>query len=143
MTPLAKQIYKHLLRRVRANKPSITYGELAHAISARTPVHHRSPTFHAALGEISEACRAHQLPCLPAIVWRNDIRRPGDGYYGYAHPRSRTDSARIAAWEREHEAVLRDSKRYPDVLDDATGPTTTTDSQPTGRRSAKRAAAPF
>jgi hypothetical protein len=141
MTPLAKQIYKQLLRRVRSNKPSITYGELAHAVSGRTPVHHRSPTFHAALGEISEACRAHELPCLPAIVWRNDIRRPGDAYYRYAHPRSRTDTARIAAWEREHEAVMRESSRYPDVLD-ATG-VTTIDRRPAGRRSAKLAAAPF
>jgi hypothetical protein len=141
MTPLAKQIYKQLLRRVRSNKPSITYGELAHAVSGRTPVHHRSPTFHAALGEISEACRAHELPCLPAIVWRNDIRRPGDAYYRYAHPRSRTDTARIAAWEREHEAVMRESSRYPDVLD-ATG-VTTIDRRRAGRRSAKLAAAPF
>jgi hypothetical protein len=142
MTPLARQIYKQLLRRVRANKPSITYGELAHAVSGRKPVHHRSPTFHAALGEISEACRAHELPCLPAIVWRNDIRRPGDAYYRYAHPRSRTDSARIAAWEREHEAVLRDSSRYPDVLDDATS-ATTIQPRPAGRRSVKLVATPF
>jgi hypothetical protein len=118
MTPLANQIYKQLLRRVRANKPSITYGELAHAISGRTPVHHRSATFHAALGELSETCRAHQLPCLPAIVWRNDIQRPGVGYYRYAHPRSQTDSARVAAWQREHESVLRESRRFPDVLGD-------------------------
>jgi hypothetical protein len=116
MTPLANRIYKQLLRRVRTNKGSITYGELAHAISAHTAVHHRSPTFHAALGEISESCRAHRLPCLPAIVWRNDIRRPGDAYYRYAHPRCRTESARIAAWQREHDAVLRESSRFPAAL---------------------------
>ena len=120
MTPLANQIYKQLVRRLRANKLSITYGELAHAVSGRKPVHHRSPTFHAALGEISEACRANLLPCLPAMVWRNDIRRPGDAYYRYAHPRSRTDSARTAAWQREHEAVIRESARFPRELGDST-----------------------
>jgi hypothetical protein len=121
MTPLAKQIYKQLLRRIRANKRSITYGELAHAISARKPIHHRSRTFHAALGEISEACRANGVPCLPAIVWRNDSQRPGDAYYRYAHPRSRTEAARTAAWKREHDAVVRDPTQFPAELLDKAG----------------------
>ena len=116
MSPLANQIYKQLLRRLRSNQRSITYGELAHVISGRTPTHHRSRKLHAALGEISEACRAQQLPCIPAIVWRHDRQRPGDGYYRYAHPRSRTEAARVAAWKREHAAAVGDIDRYPAAL---------------------------
>ncbi len=113
MTPLAHAIYKHLLRRVRANQPSITYGELVAGLPARHATHHRSPRLHAALGEITLACRALGLPCLPAIVWSRELRRPSDGYYKVAHPRSRSEKSRVAAWEREHAAVVRDVARFP------------------------------
>ncbi|MBA3393713.1 MAG: hypothetical protein H0T89_13780 [Deltaproteobacteria bacterium] len=116
MPPLAHEIYKHLLRRVRANQPSITYGELAAGLPARHATHHRSPRLHAALGEIALACRALGLPCLPAIVWSRELRRPSDGYYKVAHPRSRSEKSRVAAWEREHAAVVRDIARYPATL---------------------------
>ena len=109
MTPLAHRVYKQLVSRVRRDKPSITYGELARAIE----VHPRSPKLHAALGEVTNACRHAQLACLPAIVWRSDTRRPSDGYYKVAHPRAHTDEARVAAWEREHARVLREAERFP------------------------------
>jgi hypothetical protein len=112
MSPLAHRIYKHLLGRVRRKKASVTYGELASAIA----VHPRSPKLHAALGEVSNACRHHQLPCLPAIVWRAGSNRPSDGYYKVAHPRAHTDDARVAAWEREHARVLRDIEQFPTKL---------------------------
>jgi hypothetical protein len=112
MSPLAHRIYKHLLARVRRNKASITYGELATAVA----VHPRSPALHAALGEVSNACRHAQLPCLPAIVWRADSKRPSDGYYKVAHPRAHTDEARGAAWEREHARVLREIAQFPTKL---------------------------
>jgi hypothetical protein len=112
MSPLADQIYKLLLRHARKKAPALTYGELA----ARAHMHARSPHLHAALGEISLACRHTGLPCLPAIVWRADTKRPSDGYYKVAHPRAHTDHARVAAWEREHERVVHELRRYPPRL---------------------------
>lgn len=112
MSPLAHRIYRQLVTRVRRNKASITYGELAKAID----VHPRSPRLHAALGEVTNACRHEQLPCLPAIVWRADRKRPSDGYYKVAHPRAHTAGARIAAWEREHARVLREIAQFPTKL---------------------------
>ena len=113
MSPLAHRIYKQLLARVRRNKPSITYGELASAVD----VHPRSPKLHAALGELTNACRHHQLPCLPAIVWRSDRKRPSEGYYKAAHPRAHTEEARVAAWEREHARVVQDVAQFPTKLE--------------------------
>jgi hypothetical protein len=112
MSPLANRIYTKLLGHVRRNKASITYGELAEAVD----VHARSPALHAALGEVSNACRHAQLPCLPAIVWRADRKQPSDGYYKVAHPRAHTDDARIAAWEREHARVLASVAQFPTKL---------------------------
>lgn len=112
MTPLAHRIYKQLLAHVRRKKASITYGELASAVD----IHPRSRTLHAALGEVSNACRHHELPCLPAIVWRADSKRPSDGYYKVAHPRAHTDAARVAAWEREHARVLKEIAQFPTKL---------------------------
>jgi len=103
MSPLASKIYRHLRSRVAKKRPSITYRELAAAVSE---MHPRDPRFHAALGEVANACRHAQLPCLPAIVWRADTRRPSAGYYKVAHPRAHTDDAKRGAWEREHERVI-------------------------------------
>ncbi|HTR50209.1 MAG TPA: hypothetical protein VMJ10_05835 [Kofleriaceae bacterium] len=115
MSPLAQSIYKHLLRRARSVRPSITYGELAGALGARA-LHHRSSRLHAALGELANACRHSALPCLPALVWRADTHRPSAGYYKVAHPRAHTDAARVAAWEREHARVLAELARFPPRL---------------------------
>ena len=117
MSPLAQDIYKQLLRRIRSNTPSITYRELADALGKKHGAHPRSPKLHAALGELTQACRHNDLPALPAIVWRATPRRPGDGYYSVAHPRAHTAESKIAAWEREHARVLRESARYPAVLE--------------------------
>jgi hypothetical protein len=112
MSPLAQRVYKQLLTQVKRKKPSITYGALAKSVD----VHPRSPALHAALGEVSNACRHSQLPCLPAIVWRADANRPSDGYYKVAHPRAHTETARIAAWEREHARVLSAVEQFPTKL---------------------------
>lgn len=113
MSPLATRIYKHLVTSLRRNKHSITYGELATAVE----VHHRSPQLHAALGEVSNVCRHHQLPCIPAIVWRAGANRPSEGYYKVAHPRAQTDEAKLAAWEREHARVVRAAESFPPRLE--------------------------
>jgi len=117
MSPLANQIYKQLRRRVRTKQPSITYAGLADALDYRFSMHPRSSRLHAALTEVTEACRRHSLPCLPAIVWRANTRRPSVGYFKVAHPRAQTDDARVAAWEREHARVLRDVDQFPASID--------------------------
>lgn len=112
MSPIANQIYKHLLSTIRKNKQSITYSELAKAVD----VHPRSPALHSALGEVTNACRHAQLPVLPSIVCRADSKRPSDGYYKVAHPRAHTDDARISAWEREHAKVMNSAGDFPAKL---------------------------
>jgi hypothetical protein len=112
MTALAVDIYQQLLRHLRAKHPSITYAELATKVGA----HPRSPVFYAALTEVTSACRANELPCLPAIVWRSGTRRPSTGYFAAAHPRARTDRSRLAAWEREHAEVIAAATRFPATL---------------------------
>jgi hypothetical protein len=116
LTPLARAIYAVLRRRARTREPSITYAELSIELARGRPratAHPRSSRLHAALGEVSTACRAVALPCLPAIVWRRDTRRPSTGYYPVAHPRASTERARIAAWAREHARVVAHRDRYP------------------------------
>ncbi len=116
MTPLAHEIYRQLLRHLRTGKTSITYSELAAAVSKKHPTHQRSSSFLTALGEVTAACRAGGLPCLPAIVWRAGGQRPGSGYYKVAHPRARTEKSQLDAWEREHAEVVRDTSRFPPTL---------------------------
>ena len=101
-SPLARSIYRQLVKHVRRGNPSITYGELAKLVEA----HPRSAKLHAALTEVTEACRARGLPILPAIVWRADARHPSDGYYKVAHPRARSFKSQLAAWEQEHARVI-------------------------------------
>ena len=115
MTSLASEIYKQL-RKTLTSKNSITYKELAELVSKKQPTHQRSPHFHAALTEVTKACRDHELPCLPAIVWSATSKRPSDGYYKAAHPRARTEESRHAAWEKEHAAVVRDAAKFPIAL---------------------------
>jgi hypothetical protein len=113
MTPLALEIYKQLVRRVRTQHPSITYVELAELASKKIPTHQRSSKLHAALSEVTLACRAHGLPCLPAIVWKKGTTRPSEGYFKVAHPKARTEEGRRAAWEDEHTRVLKEAAKYP------------------------------
>ena len=112
LSPLAVAIQKVLVRRLRSRSPTLTYGELVEALAPKHPTHRRSSALHAALNEVSTACRARGVPCLPAIVHRADSGRPGPAYYRAAHPRVRSDAARIAAWEAELVAVLAASERY-------------------------------
>jgi hypothetical protein len=116
MTPLAHEIYRQLLRHLRAGKASITYAELAAAVSKKYPTHQRSPTFHSALGEVTSGCRAKSLPCLPAIVWKAGGAGPSTGYFKVAHPRAKTETSQLAAWEREHADVVRDAQKFPPTL---------------------------
>ncbi len=113
MSPLALHVYRRLIHRARSSQPSITYGELAQQVG---DLHPRSPLLHAALGEVSNACRHSALPCLPAIVWRASAKRPSTGYYAVAHPRAHTAEAQLAAWQREHARVLREIARFPPRL---------------------------
>lgn len=103
----------------RARPPTLTYKELAAAVGRANPAlaaHPRSGSFHAALGEVSAACRAARLPCLPALVCRRDTRRPSAGYYKAAHPLVRSDDGREKAWRRELARVLAELASFPEVL---------------------------
>ncbi len=116
MSPLATEIYKTLRRRLRASHLSITYGELAAEVSKKIPTHARSRKLHDALTEVSTACRAQALPCLPAMVWSASTRRPSSGYYRVAHSRSRSELAAITAWEIEYDRVVAGVGAFPAVL---------------------------
>ena len=116
LSPLAREIYRQLVKHLRMRQHSITYGELAAAVAPKIATHPRSSRLHAALGEVTVACRDRALPILPAMVWRTDSRRPSHGYFTVAHPRARTDETRRAAWEREHDRVVRDAECYPRSL---------------------------
>lgn len=116
MSPLANAIYKLLVRRLRGGHVHVTYGELSAALPDKLATHRRSRKLHAALDEVSAACRAYDLPCVPAIVWRAGDGKPGPAYFRCVHARQRTDASRRTAWLEEHAAVLRAIERYPERL---------------------------
>jgi hypothetical protein len=116
ITPMARQIYKHLAKVIRAGTASITYRELADAVSAKIPTHPRSSKLHAGLTEVTEICRNRELPAVTAIVWKAGTRRPSDGYFAIAYPRSRSFKAQLAAWQAEHARVLREAPNLPVAL---------------------------
>jgi hypothetical protein len=116
LTPIAQQIYRHLVRTLRAGTASITYRELADAISKKIPTHPRSSKLHAALTEVTKACRERELPAVTAIVWKAGVGRPSDGYYGVAYPRMRSFESRLGAWREEHARVLREIEQLPAAL---------------------------
>jgi hypothetical protein len=114
-TPLARAIYRKLVKHVTAGHPSITYGELAAAVTPA--VHPRSSKLHAALTEVTEACRARGLPILPAIVWRAGATHPSDGFFKIAYPRSRSFERQLAAWRADHARVVAaDKASWPSSL---------------------------
>jgi hypothetical protein len=112
MSPVATKIYSHLRKRLTQGKPSITYGEVA----AAAKLHVRARSLYIALGEITNACRHAQLPCIPAIVWRSGARMPAAGYFKIAHPRAHTDETRASAWQREHARVISEAAKFPPRL---------------------------
>jgi len=116
LTPIAHQIYRHLVRVLRRGAASITYAQLADAVSGKLTVHQRSPRLHAALTEVTLACRARELPAVTAIVWKSGAHRPSDGYYPIAHPRARSWASQLAAWKLEHARVLREASGLPVAL---------------------------
>ncbi|HEY4057502.1 MAG TPA: hypothetical protein VGM39_12880 [Kofleriaceae bacterium] len=116
LSPLAREIYRQLIRHLKAGGDLISYADLAKAVAKKVPAHHRSPSFHAALTEVTAACRSSQVPALPALVTRASANRPGSGYYAIAHPRAKTDEARVAAWTREHASVIAAVQQYPTSL---------------------------
>jgi len=116
ITPFARYIYRHLVRAIRRGTASITYRELATAISETYPTHPRSSRLHAALTEVTVGCRERALPAVTAIVWKAGVKRPSDGYYPVAYPRLRSFNAQLEAWREEHARVLKDSEQLPGSL---------------------------
>jgi len=115
MTPLAIEIYKSLRRTIQSQH-SITYKALAELVSKKHPTHQRSSSFHAALSELTAACRENGVPCIAAVVWSASTNRPSEGYYKAAHPRAKTDESKQSAWEREHAAVVSNAAKFPSAL---------------------------
>lgn len=116
LTPIARQIYRHLVKVLRRGTASITYGDLAVAVSEKIPIHRRSSKLHEALTELTLACRARELPAVTAMVWKSGAHRPSDGYYEIAHPRARSWTGQLEAWREEHARVLREAQDLPATL---------------------------
>ena len=116
VTPLAKHIYRHLVRAVRRGTASLTYGELTTAIADKFEIHPRSPALFNALTEVTVACRERELPAVTAVVWKSGANRPSDGYYKIAYPRLRSFATQVAAWRDEHARVLREADQLPAAL---------------------------
>jgi hypothetical protein len=116
ITPMARQIYRHLAKVLRAGSASITYRELAVAVSKKIPTHPRSSKLHDGLTEVTQICRTRELPAVTAIVWRAGAKRPSDGYFEVAYPRTRSFKAQLAAWQEEHACVLRVAPHLPVTL---------------------------
>ena len=116
VTPLAKHIYRHLVRAIRRGTASLTYAELTAAIADKFELHPRSTKLFGALTEVTVACRERELPAVTAIVWKSGVKRPSDGYYKIAYPRVRSFESQLAAWRDEHARVLREADKLPSAL---------------------------
>jgi hypothetical protein len=116
LTPIAQQVYRHLVRTLRGGTASITYRQLAEAISKKTPTHPRSSKLHAALTEVTKACREHEIPAVTAAVWKAGAGRPSDGYFPIAYPRLRSFETQLEAWRAEHVRVVREAANLPASL---------------------------
>ena len=123
MSPLAFAIYTVLRTLVPCPRnPCISYSDLL----SRLPDEFKSFNLEnpakrnelsEALGEIVIACRAQDLPALPALVVQLEevgLGYPGPGYYGIAHHEVSGELEQLAAWGRELEAVKRTT--YPEIL---------------------------
>ncbi|MBA2541895.1 MAG: hypothetical protein H0V17_19780 [Deltaproteobacteria bacterium] len=116
LTPIAQHIYRHLVKTLRMGTLSITYRELAEALSKKTPTHSRSSKLNAALTEVTKACRERALPAVTAAVWKAGARRPSDGYFPIAYPRLRSFETQLEAWREEHQRVVREAASLPASL---------------------------
>src|SRR5438034_895818 len=88
----------------RLNMPalSITYQDLIDQLPRSwRDMSPRSQELNDALAEIVAACRANDLPALPAVVITAANGRPGNGYYYVAHPGVQSDDEKREAWEAE------------------------------------------
>jgi len=111
VSPLAEAIYEITRQRLSLEEPRISYAELARQLRDTSDqfefIYHRSRELYAALDEVGQECRRLQLPPLPALVVRADTRRPGLAYNTAAGPGPVFEGERIAAWQRDLEAVKR------------------------------------
>ena len=93
LTPIARQVYKHLIRVLRkGTQQSVTYGALAEAIG----VHRRSSKLHSALTEVTIECRRRAIPAVTAVTSRrqsNATRTYHDGRAAEAHRRSQSKAS--------------------------------------------------
>ena len=138
LSPLAEQIYRTLVRRIRLSNPLISYGDLVRALghlpSPHTDLKPNDRRLFEALGEVSRACSSHKppLPALTSIVVRQtedgSLGTPGPGYFTLVFPHVRDDTARLQMWRRESRRVAAAS--YPDLW--PSGPYPSTDGDTSG-----------
>jgi hypothetical protein len=113
VTPLARYIYRQLVRLVRKGTNSLSYVELTEAIADKFTLHPRSTKLFGALTEVTQACRQRELPAVTAIVWKSGAKRPSDGFYKIAYPRLRSFEAQVEAWREEHARVISEAENLP------------------------------
>jgi hypothetical protein len=115
MSPLSEAVYEILRSQASKPEPRITYKELAERLRDTSDefvhVTHRSPQLYASLWDVGRECRRLRLPVLPALVVRADTRRPGDAYFEGPGSRLLYKGEKVAAWQRELEAVK--GAKYP------------------------------
>jgi len=116
VSPLATAVYNVLRVRVPATRPELSYEDLCTKLPASVgTIEARSQLLWEALGDIVRACRAAELPALPAIVVNKHERVPGKAYYAVAHPGDAHDEAlAMIAWGKE--VLMVRATTYPPTL---------------------------
>lgn len=124
LSDLAERVYQILRKRVPAEEPRLSYGQLVRLLNPLPPPNDNlTPSddrLFDALGEICLACHGHKscLPALSCIVIRkqedNTLGTPGAGYYYMAHPGIHGDQARHNAWLLEYQRARNTT--YPSNL---------------------------
>ena len=90
-------------RHARSNRRSPTRARRDARL--RISMHPRSSRLHAALAEVSRACRDHQLPCLPAIVGARHATAERRLLQGRASARANRRAARAGVGARARSRV--------------------------------------
>lgn len=120
LSALAKAIYEILRTLVPDDLADISYSDLVSRLGPMPPPNQdleaHDVRLDDALGELVHACRAQNLAAIAAmVVFKDDPRVPGAGYYKTAHPQeARNNVLAMIAWARELEAVRKTT--YPPML---------------------------
>jgi hypothetical protein len=104
---LVLKVYAKLIKVAHA-KSSITYGEIAKIMGLRVRGNSMSREVGQILGEISEFEHREGRPMLSAVVIREDLDKPGNGFFKLAKDlKGITISDEITFWKAELEEVYK------------------------------------